>query len=179
MSTTGVVPACRSLDCVSIFALSCEDSWRVLEIAHHYDPRDPFSRQRETVASSGHSPVGPRFRFGVPDADQLEFLGDEMARRAFAQAVSTLEAVGGQPVAIDFAPFRAAARMLYEGPWVAQRLVAAGKLFRETPEALDTSVRAILAGAESSPPRTHSALKRHCLCLSAVPTPFGAKSTFS
>ncbi|MGD0835327.1 MAG: allophanate hydrolase [Polyangia bacterium] len=149
ISTTGVVPACRSLDCLSIFALCCEDAWRVFEIARHFDSQDPFSRHWDAIAlSAGHSLAGPGFRFGVPDTEHLSFLDDEMAHRAFAEAVAGLQALGGQPIAIDFAPFCDAAHLLYEGPWVAQRLVAAGKLFREDPEALDPNVKAILAGAQ-------------------------------
>ncbi len=148
ISTTGVVPACRSLDCVSVFALSCADAWRVFSVACHFDPSDPFARSWEDMG--GDAPPFPpsSFRFGLPRAADLEFFGDEASASAFARSVDTLRALGGQPVAIDFAPFREAARLLYGGPWVAERLAAAGKILRSTPEALDSVVLEILSAAE-------------------------------
>jgi allophanate hydrolase len=145
VSTTGVVPACRSLDCISVFALSCGDAWRVFEVLRGYDASNPHAREPGVFASS--HPLPARFRFGLPDAEHLEFFGDSAASAAFADAVAALCALGGQPVRIDFAPFREAARLLYEGPWVAERLVAAGRLLRECPDQLEPSVRGILAGA--------------------------------
>jgi allophanate hydrolase len=146
VSTTGVVPACRSLDCVSVFALSCTDAWRVFEVLRSDDASDPGARARSTIASP--IPLPARFRFGLPAPEHLEFFGDQAASAAFADAVAVLCEMGGQPVRIDFAPFRAAARLLYDGPWVAERLVAAGPILRESPEQLDLSVRAILDSAQ-------------------------------
>ena len=148
ISTTGVVPACRSLDCVSVFALSCADAWRVFEVARHFDATDPFAREWDAIASSRARRTDGLFRFGLPDPDHLEFFGDQIAGNAFTQGVETLRAMGGQPMAIDFAPFREAARLLYDGPWVAQRLLAGGKILDESPEQLDDSVKAVLHGAK-------------------------------
>jgi len=148
LSATGVVPACRSLDCVSVFALSCMDAWRVFEIARHFDPSDPFAREGGEIAAPGTQRGGPSFRFGLPSAGDLEFFGDENARDAFTLAVNTLKDMGGHPIAIDFTPFREAAQLLYDGPWVAERLVAGGKIFSECPEQLDASVKSILADAQ-------------------------------
>jgi allophanate hydrolase len=147
ISTTGVVPACRSLDCVSVFALSCADAWRVLEVARHFDAADPFARKWGDITSPGPQGLGASFRFGLPDASHLEFFGDEVARTAFTRAVETLQALGGIPTPIDFAPFREVAQLLYDGPWAAERLVAGGKILDDCPDQLDTSVRAILQGA--------------------------------
>lgn len=146
VSTTGVVPACRSLDCVSVFALSCTDAWRVFEVLRSYDASNPGARPWSTVESP--IPLPARFRFGVPAPEHLEFFGDQAASAAFADAVAVLCAMGGHPVSIDFAPFRAAARLLYDGPWVAERLVAAGRILRESPDQLDLNVRAILDSAQ-------------------------------
>ena len=118
-SSRGVVPACRSLDCVSIFALTVDDAAAVTAIAARYDASDPFCRRptddgpRRSFSKGG--------RFGVPAAEQLEWFGDTQNPTLFAAAIRALEALGGTRVEIDFTPFRDAARLLYEGPWVAER----------------------------------------------------------
>ena len=147
ISTTGVVPACRSLDCVSIFALTCADAWRVLEVARHFDPQDPYGRQDGGCNGGTSATLGPAFRFGVPDGNHLEFFGDASAKAAFERTRGTLQAMGGVAVPIDLGPFREAAQLLYDGPWVAERLTAAGKILAEAPDALDSAVREILRGA--------------------------------
>ncbi len=111
LSTDGVVPACRSLDCVSVFALSCADADAVLRAAAE-PPVSP--------------PVGASFRFGVPRAADAEFFGDTAYAALFAQAVERLKALGGTAAEIDYAPFRDAASLLYAGPWVAERTAAVG-----------------------------------------------------
>jgi allophanate hydrolase len=111
VSTAGVVPACRSLDCVSVFARNVAQALAVLEVMQGFDPLDPFSRTGEPVPlpSSG-------LRFAVPRP--LEFYGDSGYAALFAQAIDRL---GGTRVDVDFAPFAAAQRLLYEGPWLAER----------------------------------------------------------
>ena len=127
LSTRGVVPACRSLDCVSIFALTADDAARVYDVAAVFDPEDPYARVMDEVAPptgrgrrwGSMSPMGPAgsaFRFGVPRASQLEFFGDAEYARLFSEAVTRLESLGGRRVEIDFEPFLATARLLYEGP---------------------------------------------------------------
>jgi allophanate hydrolase len=113
ISTRGVVPACRSLDCVSIFAKTCRDAAAVLEVAQGFDPMHPYSRAGEPVSLCTAS-----FRFGVPR--QLEFHGDRAYESLFAQALERLVSVGGQPVQIDFAPFLEVQALLY-GAWVSER----------------------------------------------------------
>jgi allophanate hydrolase len=147
LSTTGVVPACRSLDCVSIFALTCKDTCRVFELARHFDASDPLARMWTEIAASERSDHGS-FRFGMPSAELLEFQGDEQARKMYARAVHVLETLGGEPVVVDFSPFRDVARMLYQGPWVAERLEAAGALLAERPDAIEPTVRQILRKAD-------------------------------
>jgi allophanate hydrolase len=120
VSTRGVVPACRSLDCVSIFALTCEDALRVFEQARGYDPEDIYARNAEPAPATSAA----RPRCGVPRASQLEFFGDEAARAAFGGALRMLEESGAQLVEVDFEPFLDAARLLYEGPWIAERYAA-------------------------------------------------------
>jgi len=147
LSATGVVPACRSLDCVSIFALTCADAWQVFQILCHYDEMDPFARAWDDLAPTQVTPTAASFRFGVPGAEQLEFFGDAAAKAAFSRALDDLEALGGRPVEVDLAPFRAAAQLLYDGPWVAERLAAAGEILAAQPEALDPAVHSILRAA--------------------------------
>ena len=123
VSTRGVVPACRSLDCVSVFALTCDDSTRVLEVMRGYDAGDIYART-DTPALGGFPALGSAFRCGVPARAQREFFGDEVARTAFEQALATLRGMGADLVEIDFSPFSDVARLLYDGPWVAERYAA-------------------------------------------------------
>jgi len=139
LSTAGVVPACRSLDCVGVFALDFPDAEAVMAVGARYDADDPFARP-------GRSGRGAReaFRFGVPADDQLEFLGDGEYERLFREAVARLEGLGGRAVTVDFGPFAEAARLRYEGPWVAERYAAIRELIERQPEALHPVTRAII-----------------------------------
>lgn len=142
LSTRGVVPACRSLDCVSIFAGDVHNAHAVLEVARGFDQDDPFSR----AAQDG--PVfGARLRIGVPAAAMLEFFGDAEAARLYAAACERMTALGHEIVEFDFAPFRDAARLLYAGPWVAERLAAIEPFMREYADAVHPVVREIVGGA--------------------------------
>ena len=147
ISTAGVVPACRSLDCVSVFALSCADAWQVFEVARHFDPTDPYAYPEGGPAARQSPRPGPTFHFGVPDADHQEFFGDQAAKELFTRAVERLRSMGGTEVPVDLVPFREAAGLLYDGPWVAERLESAGKTLADRPDALDPSVREILLSA--------------------------------
>jgi len=141
LSTRGVVPACRSLDCVSIFALTAADAARVLDAAESFDAEDPYSRVL------GNTPV-PGRRFGVPYARQLQFFGDAEYARLFDAAIARLESWGATRVEIDFAPFLDAARMLYEGPWLAERHAAVGRFMDANPGALLPVTEQIIAGGK-------------------------------
>jgi allophanate hydrolase len=121
LSTTGVVPACKSLDCVSILALSCEDAVRILDVAARADHIDPYSRKNTAfnTQSYWHDEKPAGFSFGIPD--QLDFDDNAESKELFHFACEHLKQLGGQPVAINFEPFLKTARLLYEGPWVAER----------------------------------------------------------
>lgn len=121
LSTSGVVPACKTLDCVSIFALNTEDIARVMDVAAVFDENDPYSRANQAFNTAPYwrDEKPTRFRFGVPE--RLDFDGDADAQALFALAIGQLEELGGQAVAIDLEPFLQTARLLYEGPWVAER----------------------------------------------------------
>ena len=142
ISTAGVVPACRSLDCVSVFALTVEDSLDVLAVMAAPDPADPYSR------AAPPSPPAPRapFRFGVPRADQLKFFGNAEAERVYREALARLEGLGGVRVEIDFAPFAAAADLLYSGAWVAERTAAVGDFIAAHPQETLPVTRTIIQG---------------------------------
>ncbi len=144
ISTRGVVAACRTLDCVSIFASSCTDAVTVLDVCAAFDPEDPFSRPASSEAVARRT--GP-LRIGTPKAAQLEFFGDADARRLYEEALARFDQLGATRVEVDFEPFLAAASLLYSGPWVAERLHAAGKLLEARPEALLPVIRTILQGA--------------------------------
>jgi allophanate hydrolase len=149
LSTTGVVPAVPSLDCVSIFAPTVAEAARVATIARGYDEADPWSRPEAATFSFGPASRPPRFRFGVPRASALDFLGDGPASEQFARAEAALTALGGERVEIDFAPFQQAGALVYEGSFVAERLIAAGRVLAEQPESLVPAVRSILERATS------------------------------
>lgn len=146
LSTRGVVPACRSLDCVSIFAQDTTDAATVLSVATGLDEEDAYSRQ--ALAHGFDFGRAETFRFGVPRADQLQFFGNQDAAALFAKSCLALQAIGGQKVEVDFAPFLAAARLLYEGPWVAERYAAIREFFDAYADAIHPVVREIIAGAK-------------------------------
>ncbi|HZZ11303.1 MAG TPA: allophanate hydrolase [Paraburkholderia sp.] len=147
VSTLGVVPACKSLDCVSIFARSANDAQRVFDVAHGVDESDPYARRFTPPKTATPAPSLRGVRFGVPRADQLEFFGDTSYAHAFDVALTRLRAAGAVLVEIDFEPFLATARLLYEGPWVAERLAAIREFAETQPEALHPVIREIIGGA--------------------------------
>ena len=144
LSTRGVVPACRSLDCVSIFALTAANAAQVLKVTAQFDAADPFARRNERPRLGAGDISATQFRFGVPQPAQLAYFGNTEYPVLFAAAVVRLQALGGVPVEIDFAPFLAAARLLYEGPWVAERYVAIADFIESKPEALYPVTRQII-----------------------------------
>jgi allophanate hydrolase len=146
ISARGVVPACRSLDCVSIFALKCDDACAVFDVARGFDVGDVFSRAVASEYVTGASVSAP-LRCGMPPTAQLEFFGDAVARAAFQRARATLADTGAEIVEIDFAPFAEAARLLYDGPWVAERYAAIGKFVTANADAVNPVVREIVHGA--------------------------------
>lgn len=144
LSTRGVVPACRSLDAVSIFALTAEDAERVLAVAAGFDADDAYSR---ALAPHGFDfGRADAFRFGVPMHKDLQFFDNTDAERLFGEAVTRMKALGGTPVEVDLVPFLETARLLYEGPWVAERYLAIREFFDAQPEKVFPPVREIIAG---------------------------------
>jgi len=140
ISAAGVVPACRSLDCVSIFARSVDDAQAVLAVAAAPDPRDAFTR-----ALPAPSPVLPSaFRFAVPAT--LTFAGDGEAEAAFARAIARIETRGGTRVSVDATACYEAAQLLYNDAFVAERTAAVGDFLQANPAALLDVTRTIIGG---------------------------------
>ncbi|MDP3135183.1 MAG: allophanate hydrolase [Burkholderiaceae bacterium] len=139
VSTRGMVPAARSVDCVSIFARSVGLAAQVLECAMGHDPQDPYSRPVPLASTAFVS----RFRFGVPDT--LAFFGDSAAEAAFTQAVQRLESMGGTAVRIDYAPLAQAADLLYGSALVAERYAAIRAFFDRHEDQVMEPVRSIIA----------------------------------
>ncbi len=146
LSTHGVVPACRSLDCVSILALTAADAERILAVAASYDAKDIYSREREICKIDFSSTQ--HFRFGVPYDRQLKFFGNKESERLFRESITRLQALGGKAVEIDFSAFLDAARLLYEGPWVGERYAAIQSFFKKNSDQVISPVREIIASAE-------------------------------
>jgi allophanate hydrolase len=147
LSNHGVVPACRTLDCVSIFAETAFDASLVLAATRGFDDKDSLSRTLPVGGGAAPWAAAETFRFGVPSAGQLEFFGDTHNLALFQAAVQKLTALGGQPVEFDLAPFLAAAQLLYKGPWVAERYAAIATFIESHAAAMDPSVREIILGA--------------------------------
>ena len=146
LSGSGMVPACRSLDTVSIFALTAGDVQAVLGAAAAFDASDAYSRPAQPFGVDFSA--GP-FRFGVPRAQDLEFFGNDAAATLFNTSVERLKALGGTPVEVDLTPFLEAARLLYDGPWVAERYVAIQDFINAQPDAVFPPVRTIIEGGRS------------------------------
>ncbi|WP_313055224.1 allophanate hydrolase, partial [Pseudomonas lopnurensis] len=145
VSTAGVVPACRTLDCVTYFTATAAEASQLLALTARLDPRDEYSRANPAWNDGSAFGKVARFRFGVPKP--LEFLGCPQSPALFAATVEQLQAIGGEPVEIDFAPFLEAARLLYEGPWVAERYSVAGELIEQQPDAVLPVIKAVLEKA--------------------------------
>ncbi|WFU24467.1 allophanate hydrolase [Bradyrhizobium sp. CB1717] len=158
ISTAGLVPACRTLDCISVFALTVDDAALALSVMAGPDQADPFSRDR---------PLGPltpfpaNLRLGVPRNGQLIFFGDKKAEGAYADALKRWTALGADLVEFDLEPFYETARLLYEGPWVAERYLVIKNLLASAPDSIHPVTREITAaGARLTAADTFSALYR-------------------
>ncbi len=146
ISTAGVVPACRTLDCVTFFTATAAEASQLLALTARPDPRDEYSRANpQWNDASAFGTPRPGFRFGVPA--QPEFLGCSESPALFGQTIARLQALGGEAVPVDFAPFLEAARLLYAGPWVAERYSVAGELIERQPDAVLPVIRAVLEKA--------------------------------
>jgi allophanate hydrolase len=158
ISTAGVVPACRTLDCVSVFSLTVDDAVTALSAMAGPDSADPYSRDRP-LAQMGAFPA--HLSLGVPRSGQLIFFGDKAAEAAFGDALKRWTALGATLVEFDLEPLYETARLLYEGPWVAERYLVIRGLLASSPDAIHPVTREItIAGARLSAADTFAALYR-------------------
>jgi allophanate hydrolase len=149
LSPAGLVPACRTIDTISVLSLTAEDAARVARVVEGFDVNEPYSRRLQPSPRAALT-VQTHFRFGVPRPEQLQFFGNDEYPRLFDAAVARLERLGGQRVLIDFAPFLDATQLLYEGPWVAERYLAAQSVLREAPESMLPVTRQIIEGSSAA-----------------------------
>jgi allophanate hydrolase len=158
VSTRGIVPACRTLDCVSVFALSVEDAWIALRAIAGYDANDPYSRDR---ALGTLKTVSVGVRLGVPLISQRMFFGDLRAAADYESALARLERMGFGLAEVDIEALSEVAQLLYAGPWLAERYLVARKILEENPNALHPVTRAILAaGADIKATESFAAFYR-------------------
>jgi len=146
ISTRGVLPACRTLDCVSIFAQTVDDAFTVLKACAERDPKEPYSRAMPQAPAQ----AGDTRQFGVVSDAVLARCAKDVVDR-YRATVSALRSKGLAPVEIDYAPLEEVASLLYAGPWVAERLAAIRPFAETTPDAIHPVVRDIvLAGTKYS-----------------------------
>lgn len=158
ISTAGLVPACRTLDCISVFALTVDDAALALSVIAGPDQADPFSRDRPLDAIT---PMPAKLRLGVPRNGQLIFFGDRKTEAAYGDALKRWTALGATLVEFDLEPFYETARLLYEGPWVAERYLVIKNLLASAPDSIHPVTREITAaGARLTAADTFSALYR-------------------
>jgi len=158
ISTAGVVPACRTLDCVSVFSLSVDDAMAALAVMAGRDAADPFSRDRPLAPMTA---LPEKLRLAVPRSGQLIFFGDKLSEKAYDDALNRFTALGATLVEFDLEPFYETARLLYEGPWVAERYLVIRDLLASSPDAIHPVTREItIAGARLSAADTFAALYR-------------------
>lgn len=145
LSTQGVVPACRSLDAVSIFALTAADARLVSATAAGFDASDPFARQAVPSPRRGWSKR--RTRIGVPRPAQREFHGDAVYAALYTQTLRQMSRLDVELHEVDIAPLLEVADLLYQGPWVAERHLTAGALIDDDPSAVLPEIRQIIGNA--------------------------------
>jgi allophanate hydrolase len=158
ISTAGLVPACRTLDCISVFSLTVDDAMAALKVMAGPDKADPFSRDRPLA---GMTAFPGKLRLGVPRNGQLIFFGDKHSEKAYGEALKRWTSLGAELVEFDLEPFYETARLLYEGPWVAERYLVIRDLLASSPDAIHPVTREITAsGSRLTAAETFAALYR-------------------
>jgi len=144
LSSSGMLPACRTLDTVSVFAQTVEDAYRVFQECAGYDAEDDYSKAMPAPALA---PPPKRFKVGAPTQASRRFFGDDVQAESFGRALDSLAALGGEIVEIDFTPLYDVAGLLYDGPWVAERYAAIRQVIEANPDALHPVTRQIVESA--------------------------------
>ncbi|WJR65146.1 allophanate hydrolase [Neorhizobium sp. CSC1952] len=146
LSTAGVIPACRTLDCVSVFALTVDDAWAVFSVASEYDEADAYSK---SIPATGFGSAPPVLTIGVPARADRQFFGDTLMEAAYDDALSALARLGHKLVEMPFGDFYRVANLLYEGAWVAERYAAVKDFFDTKEESFHPVTRKIYGGAKA------------------------------
>src|SRR3954464_8634115 len=158
ISNAGLVPACRTLDCISVFSLTVDDAMTALAAMAGADGADPFSRDRPLGAVSAFP---AKLRLGVPRNVQLIFFGDRATEKAYGEALERWTSLGAMLVEFELEPFYETARLLYEGPWVAERYLVIRDLLASAPDSIHPVTREITAaGARLTAADTFASLYR-------------------
>ena len=145
VSTSGLIPACRSLDCPSVFALTVPDAAHVLSLIAGRDESDPWSRELPIPPASVATGEPSALRIGVPSEEALQWPAGSSYRASWGTVLEQLSAAGAEVVEIDFAPFVDTGRLLYSGPWIAERWVGLAPFITAHPDAVHPVTRAVLA----------------------------------
>ena len=158
ISNAGLVPACRTLDCISVFSLTVDDALTTLAVMAGPDEADPFSRDRPLAALAAFP---AKLKLGIPKGGQLIFFGDREAEKVYGEALKRWRTIGAELVEFDLEPFYETAWLLYEGPWVAERYLVIRDLLASSPDAIHPVTREItIGGARPTAADTFSALYR-------------------
>ena len=150
LSRQGLVPACHSLDCISIFTHNCDDANAILAVVEGYDCQDAYSRHNpfyNQVHAYGTS-TGI-LHIGILPNRQLKFFGDHHYEKAYQETIKALSADHIEWIEIEYDDFDETARLLYEGPWLAERYLAALPLIKNNPQTIEPTVRKIIEQGES------------------------------
>lgn len=149
LSTQGVVPNCRTLDCVSVFAHSVGDALEVARLARTGDSADDSLRDDEGRAVFELAPAPKSFTVAAPQESHLEFFGNDEGRALYDDALAGLERLGAEIRRIDFTPFAECGQLLFEGPWIAERFAALGGFVERHPDEVLPVTRKLLARGRS------------------------------
>lgn len=144
LSATGLVPACRTLDTISVFALTVSDAYTVYSAAAVYDPKDAYARE---IATPDMVAPPKAMTIGIPSVDSIRFEGDKAQAASFSETVAALKDSGATINEIDFEPLYEIAKMLYFGAWVAERYAATESIFSTKPDALYPVTQKIIGSA--------------------------------
>jgi len=147
LSNAGVVPGCASLSCVSVLARTLDDGALVERVAAGFDPADQYSRESPELFQSSPESIDS-LRIGIPQAEDLKFFGDSESEQLFEAARAALSDRVGAVERIDFSIFEEATELLYNGPWVAERLTTVGAFIKDHPDDIDVTVRGIIRDGE-------------------------------
>jgi allophanate hydrolase len=138
-STSGLVPACRTLDCITVFTAAVDEALLVDTVVAGFDAKDDYSRPLTDLA-------GPVRTLGIARPDQLDWCGDAESEALYRASVDRFRALGCAFREIDLAPLSAAAALLYNGPWVAERTAAVADFLQANAGDFDPTVRVIIEG---------------------------------